>query len=389
MVLLKNLFTYLVLLVLFLESVSGIIPQRINYQGRLADAGGNPLNGNYKFVFKIFDAETIGTGLWTETQDSVNITNGVFNIQLGSLTAISTEIFDSSPDRWLEISVGPAGGSEQVLSPRIKFISQPYSYISEKTYGVIGATITTANIADNAIIPAKMSTNSYEHIRVGTATVSIVANSVFATNVTAGNLNNNVIASSIAINSIGTEQVSSIAGTKISPNFGSQNIFTSGAIGISSSNPIYPFYVKANGDLWSIFQSVSGGSFLRCDSKAGTWPYAAVFFSSGSVNLWSVGPMDSSNGNFKIINQFTGDHVINIQKSNEHVSIRPATDSDYGRAFYVVGDIGCSAGLYPPSASSLPTTGYDRGSFFYNTSNDKMYVSTQTVVGVQSWKSLW
>jgi len=38
---------------------------------------------------------------------------------------------------------------------------------------------------------------------------------------------------------------------------------------------------------------------------------------------------------------------------------------------------------------SLPTSGYDEGTFLYLTSEHKVYVATENVVGVQSWRPLW
>ncbi len=66
----------------------------LNYQGRLAHRppSGNPKNGTFTMQFAVYDAETGGNQLpsgtpWSETQ-SVTVTNGVFNVLLGSVTAL-------------------------------------------------------------------------------------------------------------------------------------------------------------------------------------------------------------------------------------------------------------------------------------------------------------
>jgi len=49
------------------------------------------------------------------------------------------------------------------------------------------------------------------------------------------------------------------------------------------------------------------------------------------------------------------------------------------------GDIKVSGGMYPASGASLPTSGYKAGSFFYNTSDFKMYHSTCVVTDIGCW----
>jgi hypothetical protein len=59
-------------------AVSGLI----SYQGKLTDAGGNPLDGLYSIRFYLYNVETGGSHLWSEQQD-IQITNGIYNVQLG------------------------------------------------------------------------------------------------------------------------------------------------------------------------------------------------------------------------------------------------------------------------------------------------------------------
>jgi hypothetical protein len=59
------------------------IPQKINYQGYLTDAQGEPINGTVEMVFSIYDVPKEGTPLWTETQ-SVQVVAGVYNVLLGA-----------------------------------------------------------------------------------------------------------------------------------------------------------------------------------------------------------------------------------------------------------------------------------------------------------------
>ncbi|MFQ6100813.1 MAG: hypothetical protein ACE5OS_06210 [Anaerolineae bacterium] len=53
------------------------VGSRIPIQGRLTDAGGNPLNGTYSMRFRLYDAATGGTALCEDT-NSVEVENGLF-----------------------------------------------------------------------------------------------------------------------------------------------------------------------------------------------------------------------------------------------------------------------------------------------------------------------
>ena len=134
--------TITLLLVLFALSLNAQIPQTINWQGIIQDANGNNLDGNYNITVKLFDVGTGGTAVWTETQNTMAITDGMANIVLGSLTEL-----DISFDRqyWLEITVG--GG---IPMPRIKLQSVPYALSSiekDPTWG--GSNVNSGSIYRN------------------------------------------------------------------------------------------------------------------------------------------------------------------------------------------------------------------------------------------------
>ena len=100
-------------------SLAGI-PKMINYQGMLTDNSGNPLNATVSITFKIYNDSLSGILKWQESQGSVTVTNGLFNVILGSVTPID---LDFSEDYWLDIMVG----GEQMPS-RLKFTSVGYAY---------------------------------------------------------------------------------------------------------------------------------------------------------------------------------------------------------------------------------------------------------------------
>jgi hypothetical protein len=97
------------------------VPQLINYQGKLKDATGNPVDGTVEMQFSMYDAETGGTGLWAETQ-TVQVTDGLFNVLLGSVTPIPYSVF-SGAEIYLELKVG----SDPAMTPRQQLVSVGYA----------------------------------------------------------------------------------------------------------------------------------------------------------------------------------------------------------------------------------------------------------------------
>ena len=68
-------------------------PQKINFQGRLSDAGGNVVaNGLYNMKFALYSAASGGTLKWSETRETTNrvqVTGGLFNVKLGDVAAFT------------------------------------------------------------------------------------------------------------------------------------------------------------------------------------------------------------------------------------------------------------------------------------------------------------
>lgn len=66
----KNFFLIIVFSILIISEVfTQNIPQEINFQGVLKDVSGTVVsNGDYNLTFKIYNVETGGSALWTETK---------------------------------------------------------------------------------------------------------------------------------------------------------------------------------------------------------------------------------------------------------------------------------------------------------------------------------
>ena len=98
----------------------------VPYSSRLTDESGQPLDGVYVFKFELYDAETGGRLLWSETHEAVTVKNGDFALVLGEVQPILKEVADRK-DAWLAVSVrGPQDKDFTLLDPRQHF-SMPAS----------------------------------------------------------------------------------------------------------------------------------------------------------------------------------------------------------------------------------------------------------------------
>lgn len=111
---------------------AAINPQ-INFQGKLANPDGtNVTNGTYSIVFSIYSVASGGTAVWTETQPSVTVADGIFQVSLGSVTTLPGSVDFNSNSLYLGVKVG----ADAEMTPRIQFTSTPYAFNSDKLGGI-------------------------------------------------------------------------------------------------------------------------------------------------------------------------------------------------------------------------------------------------------------
>lgn len=224
----KKIFFVLTMSAFMVVSIYGQgIPETINYQGLLKDTSGVIVpNGNYSITFKLYDSESGGTELWSETK-LVHVIDGIVNTRLGNLTSIPASIFAGMT--WLGITIET--GIE--LTPRIALSSVPYSFMS---INLPDSSITETKIANAQVV------KSLNGIRDD---VSLVA----GTNITLTPSGNNITISSTGgggtIGGNGTENYIPIFTNNTT--IGNSNLFQkSNNIGIGTTDPDYPFQVISN-----------------------------------------------------------------------------------------------------------------------------------------------
>lgn len=127
----KLLFVAVGLVAIGISAYGGPVPQRINYQGTLGNKTGGPANGSFNMTFRVYSTATGNTPLWSESWNSgsansspVVVTDGVFNIMLGSITPFSNDFFAAYPKTYLGVAV--ANDSEML--PRQLIASVGYAF---------------------------------------------------------------------------------------------------------------------------------------------------------------------------------------------------------------------------------------------------------------------
>ena len=132
-------------------------PDLMNYQGRLMDSGGAPVNGSVPVTVRVYAQESGGSVLWNQSVGSVAVTNGLYSFQFGnsSLTTVLT-----NAACWLEIEV-----DSETLTPRQRLVSVPYSARAKEADAAVTAqtatTATTANSATTATTANTATTAGY------------------------------------------------------------------------------------------------------------------------------------------------------------------------------------------------------------------------------------
>jgi hypothetical protein len=174
---LRKLSFAIVVTVLFVPTADADVPQLINYQGLLVDADGARISGVHSVQFSIYDLETGGEALWSETQNVV-VADGLFQVLLGAVTSIPHSVFDGGK-KYLAVKIG----SDPEMTPRRRVVSVPYAYHSNEadTLDVYGASDFLRSIdsvpPDNGNVDLVEGTNITIETDVGNNRITISAES--------------------------------------------------------------------------------------------------------------------------------------------------------------------------------------------------------------------
>ena len=98
----------------------------IPYQGRLADANGNPVTDTVNMVFRLYGQASGGGPLWEEPwtgSNGVQVSDGLFNVMLGSLNPIPQSVITGHDTLFLGITAG----TDDEMTPRVQLGSVPFA----------------------------------------------------------------------------------------------------------------------------------------------------------------------------------------------------------------------------------------------------------------------
>lgn len=151
----------------------------IAYQGRLADASGDPLTDTVNMTFRLYAVASGGAPLWEEQwtgANSVQVSDGLFNVMLGSVNAIGHAVITGNSNLFLGITVG----TDSEMSPRVQLGSVPFA---TQALTVPDGSITTEKLADGSVTSAKLETDlaaqnvvfSQQSVQLGHFTTSSAA----------------------------------------------------------------------------------------------------------------------------------------------------------------------------------------------------------------------
>ncbi len=98
------------------------VPQTLHYSGFLMNAqDSTALSDTLEITFSLWNTQTGGTCLWTETHPQVVVDRGYFHVLLGSLRPLPDSLFQE-PALYLELQVG-----DEPLTPRTPLASVAYA----------------------------------------------------------------------------------------------------------------------------------------------------------------------------------------------------------------------------------------------------------------------
>ncbi len=162
-------------------------PERMSYQGFLADANGVALGDttprNYTAIFRVYTASTGGSTLWTE-QQTITVDKGYFSVLLGEGSQLGSEprpnlstVFTgtTASERYVGITVKGLSTTDIEIAPRLQLLAAPYSFLARNAVALVNdqgapfVSVTSGTLAAIGIGAPVQSTGSGGNPRGGKA----------------------------------------------------------------------------------------------------------------------------------------------------------------------------------------------------------------------------
>ncbi len=178
----------------FTQKANAVASTYLNFQARLMNGSGATVpDGNYNVEFKLYDAETGGSMLWSESYtgaDRLRVANGYLTANLGSETAFGSSI-DWTQKLWLTMNIGDTSLSpdwDGEMDPRLLLTAIPHAFLADTARGVASANTSSGSTnSNNVVVQSGNATGSTSNsgnisIDAGTATGTTGTISLGATN---------------------------------------------------------------------------------------------------------------------------------------------------------------------------------------------------------------
>lgn len=205
------------------------INSQINFQGKLTNTNGtNVTNGTYSIEFNIYTVSSGGAAVWTETQGSVSVTDGIFRVSLGSVTSLPGSVNFNSNSLYLGIKVG----ADPEMTPRVQFTAAPYAFNSDTLDGIdsVGfaqlglSTAQNESSTNSLIFLNKTSTGNLLQLQQGAVDRFVVSNAGILTSASVNSAS--IVDGTVANGDLVNSGVTVVAGSGLT---------TGGAVALGSS----------------------------------------------------------------------------------------------------------------------------------------------------------
>jgi len=123
---LRHLFPLLKVFLLLALPIYANVPSEINYRGQLLDNAGNPVSGTVSAEVKVYDSQSAGTLLYSESIGNIQVKNGTYAFKFGSASTPNLlNIIPTASESWLEVIINGGALNRQLL------VSVPYAMVAQ------------------------------------------------------------------------------------------------------------------------------------------------------------------------------------------------------------------------------------------------------------------